>query len=79
MTIQFNNTTDTITATGSNGTLSGFTIPAQATGGAIWINNELVSANVTIGAGQNGFTVGPMATANGVSVTVASGQRLVVI
>jgi hypothetical protein len=55
------------------------TPPASASGGAIWVNNELVSSNVSIGTGQNGFTVGPMATANGVSVTVASGQRLVII
>ena len=54
--------------------------PGRASGGgAIWVNEELVSANVSIGTGQNGFMVGPMATANGVSVTVASGQRLVVI
>jgi hypothetical protein len=54
--------------------------PGRASGGgAIWVNEELVSANVSIGTGQNGFMVGPMATANGVSVTVASGQRLVII
>lgn len=52
---------------------------AVASGGAIWVNDELVSSNVTIATGQNGFMVGPMATANGVSVSIASGQRLVVI
>lgn len=52
---------------------------ARPSGGAIWVNDELVASNVTIGTGQNGFMVGPMATANGVSVTIASGQRLVVI
>lgn len=52
---------------------------AIASGGAIWVNDTTVSSNVTIGSGQNGFTVGPLATANGVSVTIASGQRLVVI
>ena len=52
---------------------------AIASGGAIWVNDTTVSSNVTIGTGQNGFTVGPLATANGVSVTIASGQRLVVI
>jgi hypothetical protein len=53
--------------------------PASASGGAIWVNDTTVSSNVTIDTGQNGFTVGPMATANGVSVTIASGQRLVII
>jgi hypothetical protein len=52
---------------------------ATASGGAIWVNDTTVSSNVTISTGQNGFTVGPLATANGVSVTIASGQRLVVI
>jgi hypothetical protein len=52
---------------------------ATASGGAIWVNDTTVSSNVTIDTGQNGFTVGPLATANGVSVTVASGQRLVII
>jgi hypothetical protein len=53
--------------------------PGRASGGAIWVNDTTVSSNVTISTGQNGFTVGPLATANGVSVTVASGQRLVII
>jgi hypothetical protein len=53
--------------------------PAQASGGAIWVNSQTVSSNVTIATGSNGFTVGPMITANGVSVTISSGQRLVVI
>jgi hypothetical protein len=52
---------------------------ARASGGAIWVNDTTVSSNVTIATGQNGFIVGPMATANGVSVTIASGQRLVII
>jgi hypothetical protein len=65
----------------SNGTnWTSIPLPAaRASGGAIWVNDELVSSNVSIGTGQNGFIVGPMATANGVSVTIASGQRLVII
>lgn len=52
---------------------------ATASGGAIWVNNEVVSSNVSINSGQNGFMVGPMSTASGVTVTIASGQRLVII
>jgi hypothetical protein len=65
----------------SNGSAWTSTVPApgRASGGAIWVNDTTVSSNVSIGTGQNGFMVGPMATANGVSVTVASGQRLVII
>jgi hypothetical protein len=46
---------------------------------SIIINNVNITANATIAAGQNGFSVGPVTTANGVSVTVASGQQWVVI
>jgi hypothetical protein len=46
---------------------------------SIIINNVNITANATIAAGQNGFSVGPVTTANGVSVTIASGQQWVVI
>jgi len=46
---------------------------------SIIINNVNITANATIAAGQNGFSVGPITTANGVSVTVAAGQEWVVI
>jgi hypothetical protein len=46
---------------------------------SIILNNVNITSNATIAAGQNGFSVGPITTANGVSVTVASGQQWVVI
>jgi hypothetical protein len=46
---------------------------------SIVINNVNITANATIAAGQNGFSVGPVNTANGVTVTIASGQQWVVI
>ena len=46
---------------------------------SIIINNVNITANATIAAGQNGFSVGPVTTANGVTVTIASGQQWVVI
>jgi hypothetical protein len=67
-----------LTSNGSTWT-SAPAAPAEPSGGAIWINSQTVSSNVTIATGSNGFMVGPMITANGVSVTVSSGQRLVVI
>ena len=48
-------------------------------GQAIIINQANATANYTIATGTNGFSVGPITTANGVSVTIASGQRWVVI
>ena len=52
--------------------------PAKA-GGAIVVNNDQATVSYTIAAGTNGFSVGPITVASGVTVTVASGQRWVVI
>jgi len=41
--------------------------------------NVNITANATINAGVNGFSVGPVNTANGVVVTITSGQRWVII
>ena len=60
------------------------TQPAEVTaigGGnqAILVNQNVVTNSYTIADGTNGFSVGPITTANGVSVTVAAGQQWVVI
>ena len=53
---------------------------ALATGNSsIVLNNVNITANATVAAGQNGFSVGPINTANGVTVTIASGQTWTVI
>ena len=51
------------------------------TGGSqgIHLNNTTISANYTIAAGVNGFSVGPVTVATGVAVTVTSGQRWLVL
>jgi hypothetical protein len=46
---------------------------------SIGLFNVNITANANIAAGQNGLSVGPVATANGVTVSVASGQRWVII
>ena len=51
---------------------------AQANG-VIYENNTVISANYTLTAGKNGFSVGPITINSGVSVTVPSGQRWVVM
>ncbi|CAB4126697.1 hypothetical protein UFOVP79_15 [uncultured Caudovirales phage] len=60
------------------------TNPSWATvsgGGATPITQNLdqVTSNQTIASGSNGFSVGPMTIASGYTVTVASGQRWVII
>lgn len=47
--------------------------------GAIYVNQDTVGQNTTINSGENGFSVGPVTVSSGVTVTVASGQRWVVI
>jgi hypothetical protein len=42
-------------------------------------NLTTVASNQTISSGQNGFSVGPMTINSGITVTVSSGQRWVVI
>jgi len=48
-------------------------------GGAIYENTDSISADYTITSGTNGFSVGPMTIASGVTVTVPSGQRWVIL
>lgn len=58
---------------------SNVTLPNNLSiGGAIMTFGTTVSANFTIAAGTNGFSVGPITVSPGVTVTVTSGQRWVV-
>lgn len=47
--------------------------------GPLVYNTDSVSANTTVPAGQNAFSVGPITVQSGYTVTVSSGQRWVVI
>ena len=51
------------------------------TGGnqGIVLNNTTISANCAISTGVNGFSIGPVTVATGVTVTVTSGQRWLVL
>ncbi len=48
-------------------------------GGAIYENTDDITANYTITAGSNGMSVGPMTIAAGITVTIPSGQRWVIL
>jgi hypothetical protein len=52
---------------------------AHVSSNGITINADSVSASYTIATGTNGFSVGPLTINSGVTVTVASGQRHVII
>jgi hypothetical protein len=66
----------------SDGTTWASQAPAASgasAGGVIWENSLVVSSNYTLAAGKNGFSVGPITINSGVSVTVPSGQRWVIL
>lgn len=73
-------TSGQVLQTNGSGALSFATVasPAQADGSII-VNYTTISNNYTFSSGYNGFSVGPITVASGVSVTVPSGQRWVVI
>ena len=48
-------------------------------GGAIYENADDIAANYSITAGKNAMSVGPITIASGVTVTVPSGQRWVIL
>lgn len=48
-------------------------------GGAIYENTQSINANYTITINKNGFSVGPITVASGVTVTVPSGSRYVIM
>jgi hypothetical protein len=60
-------------------TTSGVSAPVVEATNGILVNSGNVTANYTIAAGTNGFSVGPITTNSGVVVTVTAGQRWVII
>ena len=85
----------TVIASSNSGSLVNFsagtkdvfvTYPAEYTAnaigggiGAVQLNASTMTVSGTIATGQNGLTVGPLTINSGVTLTVASGQRHVVI
>ena len=53
--------------------------PEQISSNGININSSTVSTSYTIATGTNGFSVGPLTINSGVTVTIASGQRHVIV
>lgn len=53
--------------------------PAPIATNGIMLHSTTVSASYTIASGNNGFSVGPITLSSGVAVTVASGQRWLVL
>ena len=71
------NTTDT-SFEGYDGSAWG-SIGGGATSDAIYENSATITEDITIATGRNGMSTGPISVAGGVTVTVSSGARYVVI
>lgn len=73
-------TSGQLLSTDGSGNLGWSTVssPAQA-GGALIVNTTTATTSYTVASGSNAFSVGPITVSSGVTVTVASGQRWVVI
>jgi hypothetical protein len=67
-----------LTTDGSTASWAELSVGASA-GGVIWENSTVISSNYTLSTGKNGFSVGPVTVNAGVSVTVPSGQKWVVL
>lgn len=59
-------------------TADGSSAVVTATNG-IFVNASTVNSSYSIASGFNGLSVGPMTVASGAVVTIASGQRWVVL
>jgi hypothetical protein len=74
--LRFNS--DATSFEGYDGTEWG-SIGGGATSDAIYENSATIAENITIATGRNGMSTGPISVAGGVTVTVSSGARYVVI
>jgi len=84
--LTYNKTTDaltvagTVTATSYTGNGSALTdIVGASAGGVIYENSDDITSNYTLTTGKNGMSVGPITIADGITVTVPSGQRWVIL
>ena len=75
--LRFNS--DSASFEGYDGTAWGSIGGGASAGGAIYENADSITANYTIASGVNGHSVGPITLDSGVTVTVSSGQRWVIV
>lgn len=63
----------------TDGTTASWQNTGASAGGVIWENSLVVSSNYTLTTAKNGLSVGPITINSGVTVTVPSGQRWVIL
>ena len=75
-TVTIENVSTSVTVNPSTGFMSA---PTHVSTNGLTFNSSNVTSNITVSTGYNAVSVGPMTLANGVTVTVATGQRWVVL
>lgn len=75
-TVTIENVSTNITVNPSTGFMSA---PTHVSTNGLTFNSSNVTSNITVSTGYNAVSVGPLTLANGVTVTVATGQRWVVL
>lgn len=55
------------------------TVPPQMLAGPVFQNSQTINANYTILSGNNAMAVGPVTIASGVTVTISSGARWIIL
>jgi hypothetical protein len=63
----------------TNGSAASWQTTGASAEGVIWENSLVIASNYTLSTNKNGFSVGPITINSGVSVTVPSGQRWVIL
>jgi hypothetical protein len=48
-------------------------------GGVFQVNNTTANVNYTLATGQNAFSVGPIRISSGITISITSGQKWVII
>jgi hypothetical protein len=74
---RFNDDSDSFE--GYDGTAWGSIGGGGEAGGAILTNKSTASVSYTIATGENGLSVGPITVSSGITITVSSGQRWLVL
>ena len=74
---QTSNSGKYLSTDGTNASWS--TVTGASAGGAVWENATTISANYTMTTNKNGFSVGPIVLASGVTTVIPSGQRWIII
>jgi hypothetical protein len=73
------NTTTNLLETYSGNSAIGWVSASTVANGAIAQNVQVVTGNYTMTANSSGSSAGPMSLANGVTVTLPSGSRWVIV